>query len=70
MQYMLLIYSNESQMQSATPGDIQQMMAAYGSYSAALKNAGVMVGGDRLQPSTAATTVRVANGKNTVLNGP
>ena len=30
----------------------------------------VMVGGDRLKESTAASTVRIANGKNQVLDGP
>jgi hypothetical protein len=46
------------------------MMAAYGAYSQALAKAGVMVGGDRLQPVSTATAVRVANGKAEVLNGP
>jgi hypothetical protein len=70
MQYMLLIYSNEAGMQSATKGDIEQMMGAYGAYTEAMKKAGVMVAGDRLRPSSAATTVRVADGKSKVLNGP
>jgi hypothetical protein len=39
-------------------------------YLDALKQAGVIRGGDRLQPSTAATTVRVADGKTQLLNGP
>jgi hypothetical protein len=36
----------------------------------ALKNAGVFTGGERLRPVEMATTVRVANGKTEVLNGP
>jgi hypothetical protein len=35
-----------------------------------LKKAGILVGGERLQPSTAATSVRVADGKSKVLDGP
>jgi hypothetical protein len=70
MKYMLLIYQNEAAMQSARQADIGQMMAAYGAYTEALKKAGVIVAGDPLEPSTSATTVRVANGKTNVLNGP
>jgi len=70
MKYMLLIYSPEAAMQSASKSDIEQTMAAYGAYTAALQKAGVMVGGDRLQRAAATTTVRVANGKTEVLDGP
>ncbi len=70
MQYMLLIFGNEAGMQAASKAEAGQMMAAYGAYTEAMKKAGIMVGGDRLQPSAAATTVRVADGKTKVLNGP
>ena len=70
MQYMLLIFGNEAGMQAASKAEMGQMMAAYGAYTEAMKKAGIMVGGDRLQPSAAATTVRVADGKTKVLNGP
>jgi hypothetical protein len=70
MQYMLLIFGNEAGMQAASKAETGQMMAAYGAYTEAMKKAGIMVAGDRLQPSAAATTVRVADGKTKVLNGP
>lgn len=70
MQYMLMIYSNETVMQSVKPADMQQMMAAYGAYTEAMKKAGVLIAADRLQPTATATTVRLANGKTEVLNGP
>ena len=70
MQYMLLIFGNEAGMQAASKAEMGQMMAAYGAYTEAMKKAGIMVAGDRLQPSAAATTVRVAEGKTKVLNGP
>ncbi len=70
MQYMLLIYGNEAAQQAASKEQAEQMYAAYGAYTEALKKAGVMNGGNALQPSASATTVRVANGKTTVLNGP
>jgi hypothetical protein len=70
MQYLLLIYGNEAGMQSAGKSDIEQMVAAYGAYTQAMKTAGVMVAADRLKPSTAASTVRIADGKTKVLDGP
>ena len=70
MQYMLLIYGNEAGMQSASKAEVDQMMAAYGAYSEALQKAGVIVGGGRLRPTASASTVRVANGKTQVLDGP
>lgn len=70
MQYLLMIYGNEAGMQSAGKAEVEQMLAAYGAYSEAMRKAGIMVGGERLRPSSAATTVRVAAGKTKVLNGP
>jgi hypothetical protein len=70
MQYLLLIYGNEAGMQSASKADMEQMMAAYGAYTQAIKGAGVLVASDRLKPSTSASTVRVADGKTKVLDGP
>ena len=70
MKYMLLIYGNEAGMEAASKADTERMLGAYGAYAEAMAKAGVIAGGDRLRPSTAATTVRVANGKTNVLNGP
>ena len=70
MKYMLLIYGSEAAMQNRTQADTDQMMAGYRSYTEAMKKAGVMTGGDRLKPSNSASTVRVANGKTKVLDGP
>ena len=70
MQYLLMIYGNEAAMKSASEADTYKMSAAYGAYTEALKTAGVIRGGERLRPTSDATTVRVANGKSKVLNGP
>lgn len=70
MQYMLMIFGNEAGMQAASKEQVGQMIAAYGAYTEALKKAGVWLAGDRLQPVASATTLRVANGKTEVLNGP
>jgi hypothetical protein len=70
MKYLLLIYGDEAGMLSASKETVGQMMAAYGAYTEAVKKAGVHVGSNRLQPTTSGTTVRVANGKTEVLDGP
>lgn len=70
MKYMLLLFASEVGQQAASKADIEQMHAAYGAYTQAMIKAGVMAGGDRLQPSTSATTVRLSGGKTKVVNGP
>jgi hypothetical protein len=70
MKYLLLIYGNEAAMQSTSQETRGQVTAAYTAYTEAMKKAGVHVGGERLRPTSAASTVRVANGKTQVLDGP
>jgi hypothetical protein len=70
MKYMLMILGDEQQFQAMDPATATKMTAPYAAYSEALKNAGIMKGGERLRPTASATTVRVANGKTEVLNGP
>jgi hypothetical protein len=70
MQYMLFIHSNENGFASLTKEQIEQAMGAYTSYTDALRKAGVLVSSNRLQPVSASTTVRLADGKSQVLNGP
>jgi hypothetical protein len=70
MQYMLMLYVNEAGWPTLTPAEQEQGLAAYRAYTEALTNAGVLKGWNRLETSPAATTVRAANGKPQVLDGP
>ena len=70
MQYLLMIHSDEAAMQQARKEDVQGMMAAYGAYTQAMREAGAYLGGERLHPSSTATVVRMQNGKTSVINGP
>lgn len=70
MEYLLLIHSDEKAMQASTPDQNGARLAAYGAYMKAMSDAGVLKAGQRLHPSSTATTVRVKNGKTSVLNGP
>jgi hypothetical protein len=70
MKYLLMIYGNEASMLNASKAVAEQMMAAYSAYTEAMSKAGVIVGGERLRPTTTASTVRVVDGKTQVLDGP
>ena len=70
MQYLLMLYTQEDGWRSMTKEQQAQGYAAYGAYTEALKKAGAYVGSNRLQPVATATTVRVADGKSQVLDGP
>jgi hypothetical protein len=70
MQYLLMIYGDESMWEKMTPEQQQQGGAAYFAYTEALMNAGVLAGSNRLRPTATATTVRPVNGKTQVLDGP
>lgn len=70
MKYLLMIYGDEVRQEAASKAENEQTHAAYMAYSEALRKAGVIVGGERLKPTNSATSVRVADGKSQVLNGP
>jgi hypothetical protein len=70
MRYMLSIYVDESTFVDATPEDRAGMTAAYAEVTEQLEAAGVLRGGDGLQPSSTATTVRVRDGEPLLTDGP
>ena len=70
MQYMLLIYQNEAARQSASEKQMAEVIGAYTAYTKAMQDSGAYVAGAPLQPSSTATTVRLADGRSKVLNGP
>jgi hypothetical protein len=70
MKYLLMIYASETAENAMPPEEMGAIMQAYGAYTDALVKAGVMQGGERLRPTSDATSVRVRLGKSEVLNGP
>jgi hypothetical protein len=70
MKYLLTIYNDESGFGEATPEQIQQVMAAYEAFGREVSGAGAMLGGEGLQPSSTATTVRVRDGETVTSDGP
>ena len=65
-----MLYVNEAGWPKLSKAEQEQGMAAYIAYTEALTKAGVLKGGNRLQQSSTATTMRIANGKTQVLDGP
>ena len=70
MEYMLVLYTAEKGWAAMTPAQQKEGVAAYSAFTEALSKAGVLKSSNRLQPTSAATTVRVADGKSQVLDGP
>jgi hypothetical protein len=70
MQYLLMIAREDAYMTEASPQQRETTMTAFMAYTRALREAGVLLGGNALQPSTTATTVRVRDGQTQVLDGP
>jgi hypothetical protein len=70
MKYLLTIYNDESGWSEVTPEQSGQIMAAYEAFGRAATEAGVMLGGEGLQPTSTATTVRVRDGETVTSDGP
>lgn len=70
MQYLLLIYRSEAELNKMGPADRQNISAEYGAYTQSIVQSGHFKAGDGLQPSTTATTVRVRDGKILTTDGP
>jgi hypothetical protein len=70
MQYLLLIYQNEQQNNSAEVAKRDEMRAEYRTFTESIAKSGHYKGGNALQPTNTATTVRVRNGKRQATDGP
>jgi hypothetical protein len=70
MQYLLLIYSPESHLESMPEPEKKKIYQQYGELIGDLQKAGKYLGGHELQPTSSATTVRVRDGKKAVTDGP
>jgi hypothetical protein len=70
MKYILMDYVNEAGWPKLTTAEKEHWLGAYIAYTEAMTKAGVLRDNTGLQPTSLATTVRVANGKTQVLDGP
>ena len=70
MQYMALIYGDQSVWDSFSPAEKESAYEQYRAFSKEAREGGVLVGGDELASTRDATTVRVRNEETLVTDGP
>lgn len=70
MQYLLLIYGEEKAWTTMSEAERDTLFADYRSFTDEVKQSGHWVGGNPLQPTHTATTVRVRGGKPSITDGP
>jgi hypothetical protein len=70
MQYLALIHADEQAWLGLDETARQEVYAGYRSLSEDARAAGVLVGGEELASTAAATTVRVRDGQTLVSDGP
>ncbi len=70
MRYMMLIYGDESVWDQETEAEMAEKMAAYNAFTKEVQAKGIFVGGEALQPTRTATTVRVREGRTLTTDGP
>lgn len=70
MQFLCLIYEDESLMATRTDAENGKIFQDYMTFTQSVKDAGQFVAGDALQPTDTATTVRVRNNETLITDGP
>ncbi len=70
MQYLLMIYADETTVAGMTPAEGAVMLKEYGGFTQGIIAAGNFKGSNRLQPVATATSVRVRDGKTLLTDGP
>lgn len=70
MQYLLLIYHEETKWDQQSEEQKQNIYAGYRELREDLQKGNKFQGGNQLQPIATATTVRVRNGRSPITDGP
>jgi hypothetical protein len=70
MQYLLLIYGNESQFGKMSEAEHGKIRQEYTDFTKSIAGSGHYKGGNELDHTSTATTVRVRDGKRLVTDGP
>ena len=70
MRYMLLICTDESTDAAMSPEEAAARFGDYGVWMEEMTRRGVLQGGERLRPTSDATTVRVRDGEVLTSDGP
>lgn len=70
MQYLLLIYDAETELQAMSAEESGKFQQAYGTFTREIVGSGHFKAGEALKPTSTATTVRVREGKTLTTDGP
>ena len=70
MKYLCLIYENEGAWATMTKEEGDRIMGEYFAFTDDIRKSGQYLGGEALQPTATATTVRVRKGKIATTDGP
>jgi hypothetical protein len=70
MRYLMMVCTDESALSALSPAEGEAMMAEYTAFGETMGQRGVLQGGERLRPTTDATTVRVRDGEVVTSDGP
>jgi hypothetical protein len=70
VQYLCLIYEDEKEWQKMPKAETEKLINEFSSYTESVRKSGHYVGGNALQPTHTATTVRVRKGKVATTDGP
>jgi len=70
MKYLCLIYSDQTHWTTLPKAEQDKLGAEYMSYTQGIQKSGHYIGGNALEPTHTATTVRVRNGKLSTTDGP
>jgi hypothetical protein len=70
MQYLLMIHDDETKFERMSGEEARGLLAEYGAFTQAVKESGVHVGSNRLQPVGKGATVRIRDGETVVTDGP
>jgi hypothetical protein len=70
VQYLALIYTEEQDPSTVDPKLQAEISTQYNALTEEARNAGVMIAGEALQPTTTATTVHVEGDKTITTDGP
>jgi hypothetical protein len=70
MQYLCLIYEDETHLPTRSEDDQKAIMGDYFAFTGRVRESGKLVAGDALMPTHTATTVRVRDGNAVTSDGP
>lgn len=70
MQYVLLIYGNQDAVDNFSDEERGRYFQAYGAFEQEVQQRDIKTGGQPLQPTSTATTIRVRNGESLITDGP